>query len=144
MSGAYVGGSSAVDSNGWFATRDAGWLDEEGYLFVEGRTDDTIIRGGENIAPAEVEDVLLRHPAVLDVAVVGLPDEEWGQRVAAVVTLRPGEAATADDLRDWSRQYLRGSRAAEVVVFRDDLPRTDTGKVLRRVLLQDLLAADPA
>jgi acyl-CoA synthetase (AMP-forming)/AMP-acid ligase II len=141
VSGAYAGGSSATDAAGWFATRDAGWLDEEGYLFVEGRTDDTIIRGGENIAPAEVEDVLLRHPAVLDVAVVGLPDEVWGQRVAAVVTLRPGGAATAEDLRDWSRQHLRGSRAAEVVVFRDDLPRTDTGKVLRRVILQDLLTA---
>lgn len=144
VSGVYAGGSSAIDSDGWFATRDAGWQDADGYLFIEGRTDDTIIRGGENIAPSEVEDVLLRHPAVLDAAVVGVPDKEWGQRVAAVVTLRPGEAATAEDLSAWSRQHLRGSRAAEVVVFREEIPRTATGKVLRRILLEDLLATDPS
>ncbi len=139
VSGEYAGQGSVCDADGWFPTRDAGWLDDEGYLFIEGRTDDTIIRGGENIAPAEIEDVLLRHPAVLEAAAVGLPDEEWGQKVAAAVTLRPGMAAEPDELCAWTRQHLRGSRAAELVVIRDALPRNDTGKLLRRQVLADLL-----
>ncbi|HEV3358667.1 MAG TPA: long-chain fatty acid--CoA ligase [Pseudonocardiaceae bacterium] len=139
VSGEYAGQVSVCDANGWFPTRDAGWLDDEGYLFIEGRTDDTIIRGGENIAPAEIEDVLLRHPAVLEAAVVGLPDEEWGQKVAAAVTVRPGMAAEPDELCAWTRKHLRGSRAAELVVIRDALPRNDTGKLLRRQVLADLL-----
>ncbi len=98
VSGEYVGTGSFCDADGWFPTRDAGWLDEDGYLYIEGRADDTIIRGGENIAPAEIEDVLLRHPAVLDAAAVGLPDEQWGQRIAAAVTLRPGSDAEPDEL----------------------------------------------
>ena len=75
VSGEYVG-SSGVDREGWFATNDRDWLDEDGYLFIEGRADDTIIRGGENVAPAEIEDVLLRHPGVAQCAVVGVPDDE--------------------------------------------------------------------
>jgi acyl-CoA synthetase (AMP-forming)/AMP-acid ligase II len=138
VSGEYADGGSVRDAEGWFPTRDAGWLDEDDYLFVEGRTDDTIIRGGENIAPAEIEDVLLRHPAVLDAAAVGLPDERWGQRVAAAVTLRTGAHAEPDELCAWTREHLRGSRAAELVVIRRELPRTDTGKLLRRQVLADL------
>jgi acyl-CoA synthetase (AMP-forming)/AMP-acid ligase II len=139
VSGEYAGSGSVCDADGWFPTKDAGWLDEQNYLFVEGRTDDTIIRGGENIAPAEVEDVLLRHPAVLEAAAVGLPDEEWGHKVAAAVTLRPGEHAEPAELCAWTREHLRGSRAAEVIVIRDELPRNDTGKLLRRQVLADLL-----
>jgi acyl-CoA synthetase (AMP-forming)/AMP-acid ligase II len=138
VSGEYAGLGSTCDRDGWFPTRDAGHVDDEGYLFIDGRVDDTIIRGGENIAPAEVEDVLLRHPAVLDAAVVGLPDTEWGQVVAAAVTLRVGASATVEELRDWTRHHLRSSRAADIVVFRDELPRTDTGKLLRRHVLDDL------
>ena len=93
VSGRYAGLESPCDPEGWFPTRDAGWLDEEGYLFVEGRVDDTIIRGGENIAPAEIEEVLLRHPAVVDAAGGGLPDREGGQRIGAPGGLRPGGAA---------------------------------------------------
>lgn len=139
VSGHYAGADSPCDAGGWFPTRDAGWLDPEGYLFVEGRTDDTIIRGGENIAPAEIEEVLLAHPAVLDAAVVGLPDEEWGQRIGAVVVLRPGLQATPGEISAWTRQHLRGSKAAEVVLIRDELPRTDTGKLLRRQVLAELI-----
>jgi len=141
VSGRYAGQDSPCDAAGWFPTRDAGWLDADGYLFVEGRADDTIIRGGENIAPAEIEEVLLRHPAVVDAAVVGLPDEEWGQRIGAVVVLRPidGEPPQPEDITEWSRAHLRTSKAAEVVVIRDTLPRTDTGKLLRRQVLADLL-----
>jgi acyl-CoA synthetase (AMP-forming)/AMP-acid ligase II len=140
VSGEYAGLGSACDQDGWFPTRDAGLLDEDGYLYIEGRTDDTIIRGGENIAPAEVEDVLLRHPAVLDAAVVGLPDDEWGQVVAAAVTLRNGVHASADELRDWTRQHLRSSRAADLVVVVPTLPRTDTGKLLRRHVLANVVS----
>jgi acyl-CoA synthetase (AMP-forming)/AMP-acid ligase II len=140
VSGRYAGRASACDAEGWFPTRDGGWLDEAAYLFVEGRVDDTIIRGGENIAPAEIEEVLLRHPAILDAAVVGLPDEEWGQRIGAVVVLRVGAAATPSEISDWTRLHLRSSKTAEVVMIREELPRTDTGKLLRRQVLSDLLA----
>ncbi|HKE77423.1 MAG TPA: fatty acid--CoA ligase family protein, partial [Acidimicrobiales bacterium] len=126
---------------GWFPTRDRGWLDPDGYLFIEGRSDDTIIRGGENIAPAEIEEVLLRHPAVAQCAVVGIPDDEWGQRIAAVVVLRPGAALGADELRDFARGSLRSSKTPEVVTFADALPFTETGKLLRRVVQADLVAA---
>jgi acyl-CoA synthetase (AMP-forming)/AMP-acid ligase II len=139
VSGRYAGTDSPCDEEGWFPTRDAGRLDDEGYLFVRGRVDDTIIRGGENIAPAEIESALLHHPAIVDVAVVGLPDEEWGQVIAAAVVLREGEALAPEEIAAWSRSQLRSSKAAEVVVVFDTLPRTDTGKLLRRQVLADLL-----
>jgi acyl-CoA synthetase (AMP-forming)/AMP-acid ligase II len=139
VSGEYRGGSALED--GWFPTRDLGWLDEGGFLFVEGRADDTIIRGGENIAPAEIEDVLLEHVGVADVVVVGVPDDEWGQRIAAVVVAAPGAAVGADELREWVRARLRGSKTPDFVEFRTELPRTDTGKVLRRSILADLIPA---
>ena len=138
VSGEYVG-SSAVDGDGWFATRDRGWVDADGYVFIEGRADDTIIRGGENIAPAEIEDVLAEHPAVLEAAVIGVPDDEWGQRIAAVVVLAAGADANADELREWVRARLRSSKTPDVVTFRAELPRTDTGKLLRRNLLAELV-----
>src|SRR5439155_1225499 len=91
----YAGGTESPLRDGWLPTRDMGWRDEEGYLFIAGRKDDMIIRGGENIAPAEVEAILQSHPGVEEAAVVGLTDLEWGQRVAACVVLRPGETLTA-------------------------------------------------
>ncbi len=142
VSGEYLGLGGALDPDGWFPTRDRGWVDDEGYLFVEGRSDDTIIRGGENIAPAEIEDVLLTHPGVEQVAVVGLPDEEWGQRLAAAVVRRPGATVDADELRAFARERLRSSKTPDVIAFRDELPLTDTGKLLRRVVLADLLEGD--
>lgn len=133
ISGEY-GGRSSLDADGWFATRDAGRLDADGYLFVEGRADDTIIRGGENIAPAEIEDVLLAHPGIVEAAVVGVPDPEWGQRLVAVV-VGVGEP---DAVKEWVRDRLRSSKTPDVVVFRAELPRTETGKLARRVLLTEL------
>ncbi|MDT5161636.1 MAG: hypothetical protein QOC90_1946 [Mycobacterium sp.] len=144
VSGEYRGAGSSLDSDGWFATRDRGWVDEDGYLFVEGRSDDTIIRGGENIAPAEIEDVLLEHPAVADVAVLGIPEAHWGQDIAAAVVFRPGHSASTEELRQWARARLRGSRTPALIVVRDALPQTATGKVLRRELLADLLATELA
>ena len=137
VSGEYAGGS-VLDDEGWFPTKDRGWVDADGYLFIEGRADDTIIRGGENIAPAEIEDVLARHPAVADVVVVGVPDDEWGQRIAAVVVVADGLTVSAEELRAHAREHLRGSKTPDTVVFRPDLPRTPTGKLLRREVLADL------
>jgi acyl-CoA synthetase (AMP-forming)/AMP-acid ligase II len=140
VSGEYLGLDTALDADGWFPTRDRGWVDAGGYLFVEGRADDTIIRGGENIAPAEIEDALLTHPAVAEAAVVGLPDEEWGQRLAAAVVLRGGQGADADELRTWVRDRLRSSKTPELIAFREELPHTPTGKLIRRAVLADLAA----
>lgn len=135
VSGAYVGLGSVLTEDGWFPTKDRGWLDAEGYLFIEGRSDDTIIRGGENIAPAEVEEVLVRHPAVRDCAVFGLPDEEWGERIAAVVVVEPAAALTDDEVKAFVRATLRGSRTPDDVFFLDELPYSPTGKLLRRELV---------
>jgi acyl-CoA synthetase (AMP-forming)/AMP-acid ligase II len=138
VAGEYTG-RSALDEDGWFPTRDRARIDADGYLYVEGRADDTIIRGGENIAPAEIEDELSRHPGVADVVVVGVPDDEWGQRLAAVVVRSPDGADLTDaELKDWVRARLRSSKTPDQIEFRTELPRTDTGKLLRRVLVTEL------
>jgi long-chain acyl-CoA synthetase len=138
VSGRYTGIGSVLDENGWFPTKDIATLDEDGYLFIGGRSDDTIIRGGENIAPAELEDVLIEHPHVRDVAVVGVEDPQWGQVIVAVVVPLPGVDPDPDELREYVRKSLRGSRTPDRVVFRDELPTTATGKVLRREIIQTL------
>ncbi|MEU9269089.1 AMP-binding protein [Streptomyces sp. NPDC048251] len=135
VAGEYLEAGSLVREGGWFATRDRGYLDEGGYLFVRGRADDTIIRGGENIAPAEIEDVLARHPAVLDCVVAGLPDTEWGQVIGAFVITRSGARTDETELRTWVRKRLRGSKTPERVVFVEEFPLTPTGKVVRRDLV---------
>lgn len=141
VSGEYAGRDAPLDPGGWFPTRDRGWLDADGYLFVEGRTDDTIIRAGENIAPAEIEEVLMQHPDVAQCAVVGVPDDEWGQRIAAVVVPRPGATVDAAEVQAFARRSLRGSKTPEIVTFAASLPFTETGKLLRRVVQACLLAA---
>jgi acyl-CoA synthetase (AMP-forming)/AMP-acid ligase II len=138
VSGQYVGVGSTRDSDDWLATGDFGWLDVEGYLHVDGRGDDTIIRGGENIAAAEIEDTLLHHPAVAGVAVVGIPDEEWGERIAAMVALRPGAAVEEAALREHVHEHLGGLKTPEVIALRKDLPQTATGKILRRAVREEL------
>lgn len=135
VAGEYVEAGSVVRADGWFPTRDRGYLDDAGFLFVRGRADDTIIRGGENIAPAEIEDALSRHEAVLECAVAGVPDVEWGQRIAAFVVLREGCADDADALKEWVRGRLRGSKTPDEFVFLGELPTTATGKILRRDLV---------
>jgi acyl-CoA synthetase (AMP-forming)/AMP-acid ligase II len=139
VSGEYAGRAAPLDAEGWFPTRDRGWLDADGYLFIEGRSDDTIIRGGENIAPAEIEEVLLQHPDIAQCAVVGVPDDEWGQSIAAVVVPRPGATLGAADVQAFARRSLRGAKTPGVVTFAEALPFTETGKLLRRVVLADLL-----
>jgi acyl-CoA synthetase (AMP-forming)/AMP-acid ligase II len=134
VSGEYLGKGSRTGSDGFFPTRDGGWIDEEGYLFLEGRIDDIIVRGGENMSPGEIEDVLLEHEAVEDAAVVGIPDEQWGEAVAAVVVCKPGAKVGGDDLREFVARQLRSSRAPSRIEFRDELPYNETGKLLRRTV----------
>ena len=141
VSGRYAEIGSVLDAEGWFPTRDVAMLDEDGYLFIGGRSDDTIIRGGENIAPSEIEDVLVEHPDVREVVVVGLDDAEWGQIIVAVIVPEAGAAPTPEQLRDFARSTLRGSRTPDRIVFREELPTTPTGKVLRREILDDLKPA---
>ena len=138
VAGEYLDAARPDGDGGWFATRDAAYLDEEGYLFLDGRLDDIIVRGGENLSPSEIEDVLLEHPAVREAAVIGLPDLEWGEQVVAVVVpVAPG-ATDAAALQQWVRSRLRSSRTPSRVEFRPALPYTDTGKLLRRKLREQL------
>ena len=138
VSGEYLEKGSLLDDDGWFPTRDGGWLDKEGYLFLEGRVDDVIVRGGENMSPGEIEDVLLEHAAVADCAVVGIPDEQWGEAVAAVIVTR-GDHEVADvELQEWVKDRLRSSRAPSRVEFWVELPYNETGKLLRRKVREGL------
>ncbi|KWX69279.1 class I adenylate-forming enzyme family protein [Mycobacterium sp. NAZ190054] len=141
VSGRYTGIGSVLDADGWFPTRDIATLDDDGYLFIGGRSDDTIIRGGENIAPAELEDVLIEHSHVHEVAVVGVDDPQWGQAIVAVVVPADGTDPDPEELREYVRKNLRGSRTPDRVVFRDELPTNATGKVLRRDIVEQLRAA---
>ncbi len=100
VSGEYSG-ASLLDSDGWFRTRDGGWIDDGGYVYVEGRLDDVIVRGGENLSPGEIEDVIGEHPSVEDVVVYGVPDDQWGEIVVAAVVPRPEGVLTADEIRAW-------------------------------------------
>jgi acyl-CoA synthetase (AMP-forming)/AMP-acid ligase II len=139
VSGTYVGTDSKTDDDGWLHTGDRGWLDVEGYLFCEGRADDTIIRGGENIGPAEIEDALLQHDAISVAAVVGLADEKWGEKVAAMISLRPGvDEIDIDHVREWVRERIGSLKTPEVIVVADEIPQTATGKILRRQVKLDL------
>ncbi len=124
-----------VDDEGWVHTGDLGYLDEEDYLFLGGRTGDMIIRGGENVSPDEVEAVLYEHGSVLEAAVVGLPSEEWGERVVAAAVVREGSGTTAEDLVAHARAKLAPFKRPEAVHLMDELPRTSTGKLLRRDLI---------
>jgi len=141
VSGEYEGRGSVTDAEGWFPTRDAGSMDEEGYLFLEGRADDVIVRGGENLSPGEIEDVMLTHPDVADVAVVGIPDEQWGEAVAAAVVAKPGASIDIEALKTIINEQLRSSRVPAVISVWAELPYNETGKLLRRVVKAELSKA---
>lgn len=141
VAGEYLEQGSLLDADGWFPTRDRGSLDEFGYVYLEGRADDVIVRGGENISPGEIEDVLLAHPAVSDVACVAVPDRDWGEAVGAVVVFKENAGATDAELQDWVRQRLRSSRVPTAIRAVDQLPYNEMGKVLRRVLKQQFVDA---
>jgi O-succinylbenzoic acid--CoA ligase len=123
-----------ADAEGWLHTGDLGHIDEEGFLYVKDRIDDLIVSGGENVVPAEVEEVLLRHPAVADAAVIGREDPEWQQAVTAVVVLESGSEITPDELRRHCSESLAGFKVPKRVELAAALPRTPSGKLMRRAL----------
>ena len=129
--------SQVMTPDGWLRTSDMGWMDEEGYIYLSGRADDMIIRGGENISPEEVEEVLHSHPKVEEVAVIGVADVEWGQEPRAVVVLKKGESATPEEMIEYCRSRLAGFKRPRSVVFIDGLPRNPMGKVLRKKLREE-------
>jgi len=126
--------AAALTEDGWLRTGDGGYVDEEGYLFLTDRVKDMIVSGGENVYPVEVEEALAHHPAVLDVTVIGVPDERWGETVKALVIAQPGAAPTAEELVAFARERLAGYKLPRSIEFVDELPRTPSGKVLKRVL----------
>jgi acyl-CoA synthetase (AMP-forming)/AMP-acid ligase II len=130
----YTGGGTKDEIEGLMATGDVGHFDDEGRLFVDGRDDDMIVSGGENVFPQEVEELLDRHEAVADVAVVGVDDEEFGQRLKAVIVRRADAELTADAVKDYVKQHLARYKVPREVEFVDGLPRNATGKVLKREL----------
>ena len=130
----YTDGGTKTMSRGLMSTGDVGYLDEESRLFVEGREDDMIVSGGENVFPEEVEQLLLEHAGVADAAVIGVSDPEFGERLDAYVVSAPGASPTADDLRAYVRNHLARHKVPRDVVFVDELPRNPTGKVVRRWL----------
>jgi len=119
---------------GWFHSGDAGYLDADGYVFIHDRVKDMIVSGGENIYPAEVESALYGHPAVADVAVIGIPDDRWGEGVKAIVVKKPGAEVTAGELIDFARTRIAGYKVPRSVDFIDVLPRNPSGKILKREL----------
>lgn len=138
VSGHYLGIGSVLDPDGWFPTKDRASVDLHGYLYVHGRSDDTIIRGGENIAPAEIEDVLVEHPDVRTAIVIGVPDDRWGEQIVAVVVPQTGAIPDAESLKRFVRSRLRGSRTPQHVFVRAGLPATATGKFQRGLILADV------
>jgi len=126
----------AFTPDGWLRTSDRGWMDEEGYLYRTGRADDVIIRGGENISPIEVEEVLSSHPKIDEVAVIGVSDEEWGQVPYAVAVLKKDQVATEAEIIEYSKDKLASFKRPRAVVFVDELPRTAIGKLQRKKLVE--------
>ncbi|MBT7261165.1 MAG: long-chain-fatty-acid--CoA ligase [Desulfobacula sp.] len=124
----------AKTKDGWLKTGDKGWMDEDGYIYLAGRGDDMIIRGGENISPEEVEDVLHSHPNIEETAVIGIPDPEWGQKTCAVVVLKREKATTAEEIMEYCRSRLAGFKRPEKIIFEKSLPRNTMGKVLKKEL----------
>lgn len=145
VSGEYREKGSLLDAEGWFPTRDGGFVDTDGYLFIQGRNDDVIIRGGENMSPGEIEDVAISHPNVRNAAAIGVPCREWGEKIVLVV-VSDGADPDPSELEELIRSHLRSSRVPAHIVLTDELPHNETGKVLRRVLRETHahLGDDPA
>ena len=126
--------AAALTADGWLKTGDGGYVDDDGYLFLTDRIKDMIVSGGENVYPIEVEEALAQHPDVAEVAVIGVPDERWGETVKALVVARAGRSPTAEELVAFARERLAGYKLPRSVEFVADLPRTPSGKVLKREL----------
>jgi fatty-acyl-CoA synthase len=123
-----------VADGGWIKTGDAGYLDEDGYLYIHDRVKDMIISGGENVYPAEVESAIYGHPDVLEVAVIGVPDDKWGESVKAVCVAKPGASLEADSVIQWARERIAAFKVPKSVEVLAALPRNASGKILRKDL----------
>ena len=124
--------AEAIDDDGWFHSGDLGSVDEDGYYFIVDRKKDMIIRGGYNVYPREIEEVLYEHPAVREVAVVGVPDDHLGEEVGAAIALKPGTEAEPDELRDFVKERVAAYKYPRSVWIVDELPKGPTGKILKR------------
>lgn len=120
--------------NGWLHTGDMGYMDEESYLFIMDRSKDMIISGGENVYPREIEEVLVQHPAVREVAVIGVPDPKWGEAIKAVVSVVKGKSATEDELISFCKDNMASFKKPKSIDFVDELPKNNYGKILKREL----------
>jgi len=138
MKGYYKNPEATAEAlrNGWLHTGDLGYLDEEGYLYIVDRKKEMIIRGGQNVYPKEIEEVVYRHPAVLEAAIVGLPDKVWGEEIAAFVVLKPGETMKRRDLIVYCKQNIAGYKCPRKVFFVDQLPKTATGKIQKNKIVE--------
>jgi long-chain acyl-CoA synthetase len=124
----------AITPDGWFRSGDIGYLDDDGYLFIHDRVKDMIVSGGENVYPAEVENVLMAHPDIADVAVIGVPHEKWGETAKAIVVRRAGSAVTEQEIIDFARERLARFKCPTSVEWADALPRNPSGKILKKDL----------
>jgi fatty-acyl-CoA synthase len=134
--------AAAIDAEGWFHTGDIGYLDEDGFLFIADRLKDMVITGGENVYPAEVESVLYDHPAIAEIAVIGLPDETWGEAVVAIVALKPDASLDLEELRAFATDRLARYKLPRRLELAAALPRNPAGKVLKFELRARFGAAD--
>jgi long-chain acyl-CoA synthetase len=135
--------AEAIDADGWLSTGDLGYVDEDGFLFLVDRKKELIIRGGYNVYPREVEEALYAHPDVLEAAVIGVAHESLGEEVAAVVVLRPGAAASPNELQEWTKGRVAAYKYPRRIVVVDELPRGPTGKILKRAIDRDVLLGEP-
>ena len=133
--------TAEASAYGWHHTGDIGFLDPDGFLFIVDRAKDMVITGGFNVYSTEVEQALMEHPAVADCAVVGLPDEKWGERVTAVVQLRPGQSASGPELATFVKERIGSVKSPKQVEVWADLPRSKVGKVLKTDIKATLIGA---
>jgi acyl-CoA synthetase (AMP-forming)/AMP-acid ligase II len=143
MAGYYKNPAATQEASryGWHHTGDIGYLDADNFLYIVDRAKDMIITGGFNVYSAEVEQALMEHPAVRDCAVIGLPDDKWGERVTAVVQIQPGQGAAADVLKAFVRERIGGVKTPKQIEIWPDLPRSRVGKVLKSEIKAQLLPA---
>ena len=128
--------AEAVTPDGWFHSGDLGYLDADGFVFITGRIKELIIRGGENIQPREIDEVLYSHPKIQDAATVGVPDPLFGEEVKSFVVLKPGEKCSEEELLDYCRQHLAAFKCPKSIAFIQEMPKSPGGKIIRRKLLE--------
>ena len=126
--------ASTMTGGNWVRSGDAGYVDEDGYVYIQDRVKDMIVSGGENIYPAEVESAMYGHPSIAEVAVIAVPDDKWGEAVKAIVVAKPGATQDAQAILDFTRTRIAGYKMPKSIDFVDALPRNATGKVLKREL----------